>query len=97
MQDPQSGQSRQNAVLDNGNGEEEMEEEGTKLHDQEDHSYILWLCECKACYNVKNAILGHVTHNGGGGGGGHADAAAAADDDDYHNSHTLAYCSSYKA
>jgi hypothetical protein len=50
MPNPHGGQSRQNAVLDNGNGEEELVEEGTKLHDQEDHSSVLWL------YNVKLAM-----------------------------------------
>jgi len=83
MPDPQSGESRQNAVLDNRNGKEELEEEGTRLPDQEGHSHVIWLC--KACYDVKNAILCHVTHDGSGGG-----------HDDDHNSHTLAYSSSSK-
>ena len=90
MPDQQSGESRQNAVLDNGDGEDELEEEGTKLPEQEGHSHVIWLCKFKACYDVKNAIPCHVTHDGGGGGG-HDD-----DDDDDHNSHTLAYCSSSK-
>jgi hypothetical protein len=94
MPDPQSGQSRQNAVLDNGNGEEELEEEGTKLPDQEDHSHVIWSYKCKACYDMKNAILCHVTHDGGGG---HNDDNDDDDDDDDHNSHTLAYCSSSMA
>ena len=92
MPDPQSGQSRQNAVLDNGNGEEELKEEGTKLPDQEDHSHVICLCKCKACHDVKNVILCHVIHDGGGGGGDDDD-----DDDDDHNNHTLAGCSSSKA
>jgi hypothetical protein len=95
MPDPQSGESRQNAVLDNGNAEEELEEEGTKLPDQEDHSHVIWLCNCKACSDMKNAILCHVTHDGGSGGGDH-NSGDDEDDDDVHNSHTSAYCSSSK-
>jgi hypothetical protein len=84
--------------LDNGNGEEELEEKETQLPDQEDHSHVIWLCRCKACYDVINAILCQVTHDDGGDDDDDDDDDNNDDnDEDDHNSHTLAYFSSSKA